>query len=305
LSVPGAYTPADNTVSTIVFTADQMETDATPTDNTITATVTTNPKIFSRDNNKYDGGGLWNGNGNNYELGNLFEITNADTATSVTFVVTGSTDAGVETRVKLYDWNVSNPTELGVSDFHTITASEIPTGSSTNPKSITLHFSDNGENVGVILNPGFYVAVVEHTSAISSDLVIAEGTDISQPIQTSFLYDEATSTWFYVTSTPMVRLNFGHLGIPDAVNETSDFAGVNIYPNPTHSTISINASMNRSKTVQVKLVDVVGNVVFNDLVGQASAPFQYSINMEQFSKGVYFLQLITDSNTISRKVVRF
>lgn len=90
-------------------------------------------------------------------------------------------------------------------------------------------------------------------------------------------------------------------GIDDIIIGIKDF---NIYPNPAQQTLNINFSLLKPKRVFVKLVDLNGQSV-----KQSDLPFLTAGNQSihwndlDFPPGVYFLHLLTDSGTVTRKII--
>jgi hypothetical protein len=69
------------------------------------------------------------------------------------------------------------------------------------------------------------------------------------------------NTWYYTTSTPMVRMNFD----PSVgVNEVEDNLGLRVFPNPANEVINI--SLNKEVSATLTLLDVSGKVVKNTSV---------------------------------------
>ena len=124
----------------------------------------------------------------------------------------------------------------------------------------------------------------------TNDLVV--GTAGVSEAQTSFYLDE-TATWFYTTSTPMVRMNFD----PSAsINEVANVFGLNVYPNPASDVI--NVTLNKEVTATITVVDVTGKVVKTTAINGVST----SINTAGLSNGVYYVN-ITDGTSVSTEKV--
>ncbi len=85
-------------------------------------------------------------------------------------------------------------------------------------------------------------------------------------------------------------------GIDKAEN---DLANYTIYPNPFTSVIRINNPS--SAQVEVLVYDALGKQV---LTGLADANSQLEIDTNQLEKGIYILHLVTESGTVSKKLIR-
>ncbi len=74
-----------------------------------------------------------------------------------------------------------------------------------------------------------------------------------------------------------------------------------VYPNPALSYVTIASNHNTVKA-ELLLIDVVGRIVMKRAIGLNETIFQIDVNM--LSKGVYFLQLISEEGTLETKMVK-
>lgn len=74
---------------------------------------------------------------------------------------------------------------------------------------------------------------------------------------------------------------------PVSVNETENVNDVVLYPNPAKNNINIKSSLS---ILEVRVYDVYGKLVYNK---DLSANNEHKINLDGFTSGVYFLQLIS------------
>jgi len=109
----------------------------------------------------------------------------------------------------------------------------------------------------------------------------------------------------YSTSTYTVLYNFDNgvnggspicdiVELPDnlttGINPISNKESISIYPNPASSTISIrNYVPNLSgRNGEIRITDVLGNEIYHQAINK---PSQSTIDISQWSNGVYFYQL--------------
>ena len=90
----------------------------------------------------------------------------------------------------------------------------------------------------------------------------------------------------------------GGIGIEEMVNETE----LDIYPNPTMDRFNVNFN-GSSSMLEVKLINTSGSVIYTESIHKFRGKFQKSYDLKNAARGVYFLQLITDEQVITRKVV--
>jgi hypothetical protein len=87
------------------------------------------------------------------------------------------------------------------------------------------------------------------------------------------------------------------------IESLTDGTSLELYPNPTSDVINVSFNGSKTHNLTVRVVNVNGQLVFNDVVGQYAGQYKNAIDLSTEAKGVYFIQLITDQGTINRKVV--
>lgn len=294
VAITTQFTPGAIGSYAFAFAATQAETDANPGDNTSKDTIKVTANTFARDNYKYTGDGTWNA-GDAYKMGNLFTAVVNTAAVSVNFVLQGNTTPGSIISVKLYDDSLVNV--LASSNPYTILNSDIASGAGVNPTSVTLPFT----TAATLAAGSSCIAVVEFLNASGTDtVVLATGTDIAQPSQTSFLYDTPTTTWFTISSTPMVRLLIdNNVGI----NEVNNSNGIKLFqnqPNPFNKTSVISYEIENNATVALTIFDVTGKKVAEQNEGNQNAgKHSLNFNAEHLSAGVYYYSLTAGEKATS------
>jgi hypothetical protein len=307
LFIVNTFTPNAIGTLNVTMTAKSGQIDANPGDNSKTFTVNVTDSIYARDNGKYTGNGLFNGltgtDGNAYVIGNLFEIQTDAFATSVSFAMQGTTDAGTIASVKIYDFSGTDPVEIGSSADYTIQASQINTTGSAaapnlNPKFVTIKLTSP---VQLTSATKFYVAAVSYVGGLP--LVLASGTDFEDGLG-AFLYDTdaATPEWFLLGGTPMVRLNVHNtvgVGELDAQNITL----VQNQPNPFNSQTTIQYTLTEASNVSFTVTDLAGRIV-RVIENQNLSAGNHNIvlNAADFAAGAYNYTLTSNGKSVTKKM---
>jgi hypothetical protein len=285
LEVTAALTPPASVANHVVnLSATSSATDAAPANNAITsaATISVNNYVYARDNGTIASGSF--NSGLAFEVGNIFDIVATADLTAINVVVNAAAEAGAQMYVKLYSIDPATGDFIYVdeSDPYTLTTANLG-------QSVSLALI----NGGATLNAGESYLVVAGSlgdGGASNDLVV--GTAGVSGVQTSFYLDEA-GTWFYTTSTPMVRMNFD----PSAsINEVANAFGLNVYPNPASDVI--NVTLNKEVSATITVLDVTGKVVKTSTINGTTT----SINTTGLSNGVYYVN-ITDGTSVSTEKV--
>ena len=107
--------------------------------------------------------------------------------------------------------------------------------------------------------------------------------------------DLGTPTWYYLTSAPMVRMNFD----PSTI---SGFADVkqsifNVYPNPTNGVFTIELGANKKYDV------TVNNVIGQTVISTTTRGMNTTIDLSNFDKGVYTVELKNNNSAYVEKVI--
>jgi hypothetical protein len=92
--------------------------------------------------------------------------------------------------------------------------------------------------------------------------------------------------------------------ISSGVNELADNINIQISPNPTPSVAALRLESRINKAVKVQIVDLTGRAVFSENWGISIGANQRSIDLKDFAKGVYMIQIIDNQNVVSKKVIK-
>lgn len=88
------------------------------------------------------------------------------------------------------------------------------------------------------------------------------------------------------------------------VRELTHGETLSVFPNPTQDQVTVDFTDARTQSLKVQVVDVAGQVIFSQSMGTFNGRFKQTIDMAGVSAGVYFVQLITDNDTITRKLLK-
>jgi hypothetical protein len=87
------------------------------------------------------------------------------------------------------------------------------------------------------------------------------------------------------------------------IESLADGTTLELYPNPTSDVINVAFNGSKTQSLTVRVVNMNGQLVYTDAVGQYAGQYKNAIDLSAAAKGVYFVQIITDKGTINRKVV--
>jgi hypothetical protein len=281
-STPGAIS------ITRTITADS--TDDIPANNAIAnIDFTVTDFIYARDKGT-PSGSTSNGT-DGFEVGNLFDIFQDQTLKAINVRLPGGASGatvGTEIFVKVYS---VDPT---TGDF-LFESESAP---------LTLAANNLGTNLVMELEPFIdvfagttYLAVV---GAYSAGLRVSNAGQ-SEP-QTSFFLDLADNTWYYTTSTPMVRMNFDPIL---SVTEQNELSHAVIMPNPTQGNATLRFDLQNASDLTYTVTDVAGKIMqTTSLNSLAAGSHELGINAESWAAGIYTVAIETNGTTLTKKFVK-
>ena len=291
ISLTAALTPPPIVATHVInMSVSSSATDAVPADNSIlaAASVSVNNFIYARDKGTATNGTYNQGMG--FEAGNVFDIYAAANLSGIDAYIATNAVAGAEVYAKLYSVDPTATTTAAAFVFVDESAPYILTPADLGQK-ITLALSSGAAPLSAGVS---YVVVLGSygDGGATNDLVISTA-GVSEA-STSYYYDMTDNTWYYTTSTPMVRMNFD----PSVgVNEVEDNLGLRVFPNPANEVINI--SLNKEVSATLTLLDVSGKVVRTQTLNGIST----SINTASLNSGVYFVTINDGTSVSTQKVV--
>ena len=294
VTVATQFTPAA-TVGTYTVTRNITadSTDDVPTNNQL-ADLSFNVTnfIYARDNNTIAGS---TSNGTDpFETGNLYDIFQDAELKAINVRLPNGTNGatvGTEIYTRLYSIDPVS------GDF--VFESE----------SSPLILAANNLNTNLVIELDPYVNVTAGTTYLAVVGAYSSGLRVSNagtsPAQTSFLLDGndiTTSTLYYQTSTPYVRLNFDPvLGL----DNQEQVQQVVIMPNPSNGVASLQFDLLNPSDVAISVLDVSGKEVQNTQMNQLTAgTHDVTLESTKWNSGVYFVTIVSNGTTMTKKFVK-
>jgi len=277
------YTVATVTNNTEI--ADEVATNNTIADLTFGVTN----YIYARDNNVF--AGTTSNGTDGFEVGNLFDIWADQTLKGISVRLAGGTSGttvGTEVYAKIYSIDAAG-------DFAFLEETAPLTVASNNLNTVL--------NM-VLLNPTNLVAGETYLAVVGSfDGGLRVSNAGTSDEQTSFFKDLATDTWFFTTSTAVVRLNFDPIL---SVNEnTLQVADAVIYPNPTSSISTVEFNLVNASEVTISITDLSGKIVSERNLGQLNAGANATeINTSSFNAGIYYVTVSSNGSSVTKKLIK-
>lgn len=277
----GAYTVEYNLIAA---------TDEDLSDNSTNRSFAVSEDVYAMDDGAADS--FRNNSGSSYTIGNLFEVVNdGSICYSIGVAIGTGSLVGTEIYARLYD---SNFIFISGSDPYTIQPGD-------------LNFTQDNIFVNIplqqpeVLQAGKdYLAVITYF-AFPGDEFIVSNSGTSQE-QFSVFQDEI-GDWFYVTTTPMVRMNLSaSVGLDNQHSNTN----LLIYPNPVLNELNIVCpeAIGQPNTT-VLITDATGRMVVEatanfDNAGRMQTP----LNLSQLSPGAYQVSVLHNGTPTTIRFIK-
>jgi len=85
--------------------------------------------------------------------------------------------------------------------------------------------------------------------------------------------------------------------------QKESFSNLSIYPNPTENILNISFYLDKKQSFETKLISVTGEVVYSEKAESFLGNYSNTIDISNLTKGVYFLSLTNENESINKKVV--
>ena len=76
-----------------------------------------------------------------------------------------------------------------------------------------------------------------------------------------------------------------------------------VYPNPSRDIFNVSFTSEKAQTINVKVINVIGEVVYTENLEEFTGQYTNIVDMNNQPKGVYFLEITTNTGGINKKIV--
>jgi PKD repeat protein len=110
----------------------------------------------------------------------------------------------------------------------------------------------------------------------------------------------ATNVWGNDIET---KTNYITVNSTTGITENQFISGLSIYPNPNNGLFTIELTTLLNLRISFKIINVLGQELFNESVGNIQGLFKKQLNLEKIPKGVYTFQIHTEQENINRIII--
>lgn len=87
------------------------------------------------------------------------------------------------------------------------------------------------------------------------------------------------------------------------VNEQEIFESFEMYPNPANSMLNLKFNALNAQDFEISIINLQGQEVYSDQVNNFSGYYNNSVNISEYSKGVYFVNFKTENAVENRRLL--
>ena len=237
------------------------------------------------------------------QVGNIFDIYAADELTSVSTYVADYSVAGAKMFGVLYEVDTTS-SPMGFILIDQTDDYTIQSGDLDNWVTIPFNFAIN---IDPAFGQQYMIAIGGYAHPLDTFGISVSG---DAEVTMSRIQDNGCDLgtqgfgyWYWVSETPMVRMNFGTLWTPpSSINETTFNGKISIYPNPTNGIFTIEMNDVKKDVYSIKITNVLGQEVFENSEF-ISGFYKGNIDLSAFQKGVYLIEIKNSTATITERIV--
>ena len=78
---------------------------------------------------------------------------------------------------------------------------------------------------------------------------------------------------------------------------------LDVYPNPSRDIFNVTFTSDDAQDLEVRVINVVGEVLYTEDLTEFIGEYTKSINLEEYTKGIYFLEITTDNGVVNKKLI--
>ena len=78
---------------------------------------------------------------------------------------------------------------------------------------------------------------------------------------------------------------------------------LSIYPNPSRNIFNIEFTSLLRQNLQIRIINSIGEIVYLENLKNYTGEYNKAINLKEFSKALYFLEITTNDGIINKKLI--
>jgi hypothetical protein len=76
-----------------------------------------------------------------------------------------------------------------------------------------------------------------------------------------------------------------------------------VYPNPSRDIFNVSFTSEDAQDLEVRVINVVGEVIYTESLQQFIGEYTKQVDLATYTKGVYFLEITTNTGVVNKKLI--
>jgi hypothetical protein len=273
----------------IYFTSLQSEADENIDNHFDTLHFAITPVTYARDENNLGSTFLPSTAYENapFEMGTVYLLPAGQQLHSVSVAIGEGTTLPTSVYATIFSFSLSTGIGAAIASTQDFAINEADINAFGGASMKVLSF-DNP----VFLSQGLYLVAVGSSNSALQTVIGLSGK--SEDLSAWVRFNNSNTDLFYLTRTPMIRMNFGPVS---NITEQSFGSTFQCFPNPANESISVVLSGNESAIVE--LFDQTGRILRSQKTAALCGKIE--MNIADFSAGIYTVR-VTESNRSSSQI---
>ena len=222
-----------------------------------------------------------------FEMGAVYLLPSGQQLHSVSVAMGEGTTLPCSVYATVFPFSLSTGIGGAIATTQDIAVTEVDINSFGEASMKVLSF-----DTPVFLSQGLYLVAVGSPNNAFQAVIGLSGK--SEDLSAWVRFNNSNTDLFYLTRTPMIRMNFGPVS---NVTEQSFGQSFQIYPNPATESLSI--LLNEKKTATIELFDETGRRIHSQKSNTEVSKIE--MNISDFSSGIYTVR-VTQANHASAQI---
>ncbi len=91
--------------------------------------------------------------------------------------------------------------------------------------------------------------------------------------------------------------------LPVGISDINNKKHLQIYPNPTTGRFTLEIDLKENTELSIKLYHFTGQLIHSEDIGNVTGNYTQQMDLGRYAKGIYYVQIITDTGVITKKVI--
>jgi len=276
----------------VYFTNLQTEIDESTDNNLDTLQFDITPVTYARDENNLGSMFIPSEEYSNapFEMGAVYLLPSGQQLHSVSVAIGEGTTLPSSVYATVFPFSLSTGIGSAIASTQEFAITEADINAFGDASMKVLSF-----DAPVFLSQGLYLVAVGSSNSAFQVVIGLSGK--SEDLSAWVRFNNSNTDLFYLTRTPMIRMNFG---VVSNVTEQSFDQLFQLYPNPTKEVISI--SLNEKESALLEMFDQTGRRIHSHTFNLEQTKIE--MNLASFAAGIYMLRVTQNDHSSSQIFIK-